>query len=239
LRIDCISNISETFAHDVAGKTVFVIDVLRATSTMTTALAKGAASIVPVETVAQAKQAAGEGDLLAGERQCKKIPGFALGNSPLEFTEETVKGQRIVMTTTNGTRGIQKASKAANVLAGSLLNAGACARAAIQLKRDVVLLCAGTQDTFALEDGLCAGMIVKELRGLLQEDLIIDDFATAMEGAFHFYSERLEDTLLACESGVRLTGLGQRIDVAYCAQQNTHTLVPILHGGEMRPFEFR
>jgi len=238
LRIDCISNISETFGQEVIGKTVFVIDVLRATSTMVAALSAGARSIVPVETVAQAKQAAAEDDLLAGERQCKKIPGFALGNSPLEFTEAAVKGKRIVMTTTNGTRGIQKASKAATVLAGSLLNAKACARAALQLRRDVVLLCAGTQDVFALEDGLCAGLIVKEIKALAK-DVATDDLGMALEGSFRAYEDRLEEALLACESGRRLTSLGMKADVAYCARSNTHELVPALSGKEMRPFEFR
>jgi 2-phosphosulfolactate phosphatase len=239
LRIDCISTISETFAPDLAGKTVIVIDVLRATSTMCTALANGADSIIPVETVAQAKLAAKGEDVLAGERQCKKIPGFTFGNSPLEFTEEAITGKRIVMTTTNGTRGIQKAAKAASVIAGSLLNAGACARAALQLKRDVLLICSGTKDVFALEDGLCAGMIVKELRSIAKEAVAADDLAVALEGAFHFYSEHLEEALLDCQSGVRLSSLGLRGDISYCAQRNTHQTVPIIEDGVLRPFEFR
>jgi 2-phosphosulfolactate phosphatase len=239
LRIDCISTISETSSRDLAGKTVFVIDVLRSTSTMIAALASGAASIVPIETVAGAKLAAKGDDVLAGERQCRKIPGFALSNSPREFTEETVRGKRIVMTTTNGTRGIQKAAKAASVLAASMLNAGACARAALQLRRDVVLLCSGTQDGFALEDGLCAGMLMREIRGLVKEAVKADDLALALEGAYQFYSDQLEETLLACESGIRLTHMGHRGDVLYCAQRNTQSIVPVLNGGELRPFEFR
>lgn len=239
MRIDCISTISETFAPDLAGKTVIVIDVLRATSTMCTALANGAASIVPVETVAQARTTARGEDVLAGERQCKNIPGFTLGNSPLEFSSEVVLGKRVVMTTTNGTRGLHKAAKAGCVLAGSLLNAGAAARAALQLKRDIVLLCCGTQDVFALEDGLCAGMLMKEIRGKARDEVTPDDLSVALEGAYQAYSEKLEEVLLWSNSGVRLSQLGRKDDVTYCAQRNTHQVVPMFEGGLLRPFEFR
>jgi len=239
LRVDCIPQISEALSQDLAGKTVIVIDALRATSNIVTALSNGAVSVWPVETVAQAKQAAGANDLLAGERQCKKIPGFDLGNSPLEFTEQTVSGQRIVMTTTNGTRGIQKAAKAAAVLAGSMLNARACAETALQWKRDIVLLCAGTKDVFALEDGLCAGLIAKEIRELRVGDLQFSDFTRAMEGAYDSFADRLEDVFSTSDSGIRLGRLGYGGDVSFCAQRNTTDTVPILTNGEMRAFSPR
>lgn len=238
MRIDCISNISETHAHDLAGKTVFVIDVLRATSVMITALENGAAGIVPVETVALAKQTCKHGNLLAGERKCKQIPGFHLGNSPGEYTKEIVAGRTIVMTTTNGTRGIQKALKGASVFAGSLLNAAACAQAALKLNRDVVLLCSGTKDVFALEDGLCAGLIVHEIRKATEAPVSVTDFAAAMADAYAYNAHRLEETLLACDSGVRLSGLGHAEDILYCAQTNRIDLVPVFSNGEMKPYLF-
>lgn len=239
MRIDCIPQIGETPGHDLAGKTAIVMDVLRATSNIVTALANGASSVLPVETVAQAKQAAGEGDVLAGERQCRRIPGFDLGNSPLEYTEEVVGGRRIVMTTTNGTRGLQKASRAAVVMAGSLLNAEACAQAALQCNRDIVLLCAGTKDVFALEDGLCAGLIAMELRRISRGEVQLSDFAAAMAGAYASAAEGLEDAMMSCESGLRLSKLGFNEDVKYCAQRHSHAVVPVLSGGEMRPFSGR
>lgn len=237
MRIECIAKISETQAHDLAGKTVFVIDALRATSTMVTALVNGALSIVPVETVAQAKQLAKEGDLLAGERQCKKIPGFHLGNSPFEYGKDAVSDRRIIMTTTNGTRGLQKASKALTVFAGSMLNAAACAKAAWKLKRDVVLLCSGTQDAFALEDGLCAGLIVHEIRKATGEAVQASDFASAMADAYAFNAGRLEEALLECDNGVRLTGIGFGEDVRYCAQVNRFDIVPVLKDGKLTRWE--
>ncbi|MCI3920171.1 2-phosphosulfolactate phosphatase [Paenibacillus sp. TRM 82003] len=239
MRIDCIANISETHTREIAGKTALVVDVLRAASAMTTALANGAASIAPVGTVAQAKESAKEGDLLAGERGGRQIPGFALGNSPLDFPPETVAGRRIVMTTTNGTRAVQKAAKAAAVLVACFLNAAAVARAALQYNRDIVLMLSGTHDVFALEDGLCAGMIIREIRTMHEEEIAVNDLGFALEGAYLALSERLESSLLACENGQRLTNAGMEAEVKFCAARNRFAIVPALCDGELRPFEFR
>lgn len=235
MRIDGIATISETQSHDIAGKTVLVIDVLRATSVIATALENGARQIIPVETVAQAKNIGVKEDVMTGERQCKKIPGFMLGNSPLEFSPQAVEGRRIVMTTTNGTRGIQKAVKGFAVIAASFLNAAACADAAAEIKKDIVILCAGTQDAFALEDGLCAGLLVKELRSRIGE-LRVNDFARSMELAYAAAEPKLAETLLACESGGKLSALGFREDVSYCAQVNALRVVPILKDGALRQY---
>ncbi|WP_309118768.1 2-phosphosulfolactate phosphatase [Paenibacillus sp.] len=239
MRIDCISTVSETFGRDLAGKTAIVIDVLRATSAMVTALERGAKSVAPADTVASARQSAEPGDVLAGERLCKKIPGFALGLSPHEFTEEAVGGRRVVMTTTNGTRAIQKAAKAATILVGSFLNADACAKAALRLNRDVVLLCSGTKDAFALEDGLCAGMIAKRIKEEAGRRVATDDLAAAMEGAYRHFEHRLDDALLSSDTGGRLVALGYREDVVFCARRDVYRLTPVMAGGELRPFECR
>ncbi|HZG78327.1 MAG TPA: 2-phosphosulfolactate phosphatase [Paenibacillus sp.] len=240
MRIDCISTINETSGRELAGKTAIVIDALRSTSVIVTALERGARSVAPIDTVAAARQLAAPGDVLAGERQCKKIPGFTLGNSPLEFTEAAVGGRRVVLTTTNGTRGIQKAAKAATILAGSFLNASACAKAALRLNRDVVLICSGTKDAFALEDGLCAGLIAKEMtERAAGRDVRIDDLTSALIGAYRDAEGRLEEALLGSDTGGRLVSLGCREDVAFCARLNVFELAPVMAGGEMRPLELR
>ena len=169
MHIEVIANIGEARSDEFLHKTVIVVDVLRATSTIITALMNGSKGVVPVDTVIKAKELARDGDLLGGERYCKKIPGFDFGNSPLEYTREAVQGKRVILTTTNGTRGIQKAIKADRVLAGAIINGRASAAAAIDLKRDTVIVCAGTQDVFSLEDGLCAGFILDEIAALLGE----------------------------------------------------------------------
>src|SRR5690606_12087517 len=104
MQVDVIPSVTEATSDEFIHKTVIVIDVLRATSCITTALEYGCAGVIPVETVGQAKSMQKAGQLLAGERFCKRVPGFDLGNSPHEFIQNDVQGRTIIMTTTNGTR---------------------------------------------------------------------------------------------------------------------------------------
>lgn len=245
MHIHVISSVNEACTEELQHKTVIVIDVLRATSTMLTALANGCRTIVPVETVNQAKSLQGDGEQLGGERFCKKIPGFDFGNSPLEYTPELVAGKTIIMTTTNGTRAIQKTSKASHILIGSMLNAAACARQAAKLADDIVIVCAGAQDVFALEDGLCAGLLTDELlrlhaagavRGSLAEPNVpahVDDFGLAMLQAYRHVQDRLLDVMLSCAGGKRLSKIGFHDDVIYCAQTNMLDLVPVVRQGRL------
>jgi 2-phosphosulfolactate phosphatase len=236
MQVDVIASVAEARTEDLIHKTVIVIDALRATSTLITALAGGAKGVVPAETVQQAKQLQKEGDLLGGERSCRKIPGFDLGNSPFEYTPELVGGRRIVMTTTNGTRGIQKAQKAHHVLAGSFLNGTACAKAAHHLQRDIVIVCAGTQDVFSWEDGLCAGFISDAL--IRQAAVELGDFGLAMLAGYRHVRERIEEALLGTSNGKRLTKLGFRGDIVFCAQRDKFGIVPVLQQGTMVPLAF-
>ncbi|MDD9267506.1 2-phosphosulfolactate phosphatase [Paenibacillus sp. GCM10023248] len=234
MHIEVVATIGEARNDDLLHKTVVVIDVLRATSTIVTALVHGCKSIVPVETVLKAKELYREGDLLGGERFCKKIPGFDFGNSPLEYTKEAIQGRRIILTTTNGTRGIQKAVKADNVLAGSFLNSRACAETIAHLKRDTVIVCAGTQDVFSLEDGLCAGHMLEELAAVVGEKpLSTNDFGLAMRGCYLQVKDRLLDTLLTCTNGKKMCKTGFQADIVACAQTNITDQVPILEGDQM------
>jgi 2-phosphosulfolactate phosphatase len=234
MHIDVIASIGEARSDELAHKTVIVIDVLRATSTMITALSMGCRGIIPVETVLQAKELHKEGDLLGGERFCKKIPGFDYGNSPLEYSNAAVAGKRMIMTTTNGTRGIQKACKAEHILAGALLNGKACAQTAADFRRDVVIVCAGTQDAFSLEDGLCAGQIVEEIALLLGEaNITVNDFGLVMRYGFLQVKSDIPETLLHCSNGKRLSKLGFIQDIRYCAQMNVLNIVPVMNNGMM------
>lgn len=227
MQVDVIPTVNEARSDDLLQKTVIVIDVLRATSTIVTALAHHCSAVIPVETVNQAKQLQQPDDWLGGERHCKKIPGFHCGNSPSEYTSPELSGKRIIMTTTNGTRAIHKCQRAYRTIAGSLLNAEACAKAAFALKRDVVIVCAGTSDEFCLEDGLCAGLFIRYLQQLSEEHLETNDLGAAMKLAYNHAAERLEETLFESASGKRLCKLGLQSDVSFCAQLNRYDLVPI------------
>ncbi|WP_219836430.1 2-phosphosulfolactate phosphatase [Paenibacillus sp. R14(2021)] len=230
MQIEVISNVNEAQADRFAHRTVIAIDVLRATSTIVAALEAGASGIYPVETVLEARAMQCSGHLLAGERFCRKIPGFDLGNSPEEFTNDLVRGRRVVLTTTNGTRALHKAMRADYVLAGSLTNAAACAQAAAQLRRDLVLLCAGSHNEFALEDGLCAGMIIHELQAISASGSEMNDLGTAMLGLYKNSSSRLHELLLASTTGRKLVKNGSGRDVEYCSQVNISRVVPRIQG---------
>jgi 2-phosphosulfolactate phosphatase len=238
MQIDVVATIGEARSDEFLHKTVIVIDVLRATSTMIAALAHGCRGIVPVETVLQAKELYQQGDLLGGERFCKKIAGFNYGNSPQEYTGADIFGKRLILTTTNGTRGVQKACKAEHLLAGALLNGKACADAAVQFKRDIVILCAGTQDVFALEDGLCAGQLVDEIGNLIGASSVnVNDLGLAMRSSYLLLRANLPEVLLHSSNGKRLSKLGFTHDVNYCAQRDTTHVVPIFRDGMLTPFK--
>lgn len=234
--ITVLPSVNEARADELVNKTVIVIDVLRATSTILTALAHGCQAIYPAETVLQAKQLYQPGFILGGERACKKIPGFDLGNSPLEYTDASIAGKTLIMTTTNGTRAIQKAGKAGTILAASLLNGKVCAEEALSLKKDIVILCSGTQDVYSLEDGVCAGLLVDELLKASVEsraELGINDFGLSMLYAFRHVQHNLTEALLHCSNGKRLCKLGFLEDIKYCSQMNTIPLVPIVREGKL------
>lgn len=241
MQVDVIASVNEARSDEFIHKTAVVIDVLRATSTIITALSNGCTEVQPAETVCQAKNLWQPGDWLGGERYGKKITGFHAGNSPYEYIGEETRGKKIILTTTNGTRAIQKSYKATHIIAGSFLNASACAHALLSLRKDVVILCSGAQDAFALEDGLCAGLILNELHKQAEHGMTlqINDFGKAMQSAYLQHAEHLLDALLECTGGKRLSKLGYQHDIEYCAGVNTVPVVPIVTNQLcMKPYIF-
>ena len=155
-----------TSPDELAGATVVVIDVLRATTVITRALALGAREVIPCLEVEEARRIAAEFPagqaLLGGERDGLKIPGFDLGNSPREFTPEICARRTFVFTTTNGTRAMNACHRAARVLIGAFVNLSAVA-AALPAEGAIHLLCSGTRGKITREDVLLAGAIVDRL----------------------------------------------------------------------------
>ena len=154
---------------DVKGRTVIVIDVLRASSTIATALNNWARAVVPVADTGSATKIASNLDpssyVLGGERGGNKIQGFHLGNSPLEYTQGTIDGRTVIFTTTNGTVAISRARRAEHLVIGSFLNAERVVEFARQAGLDVTIICAGWRNRVALEDTLCAGLLLYRLWG--------------------------------------------------------------------------
>lgn len=230
LRVDVyptVLNIPE--AADLAGRTAVVIDVLRATTTITTALANGADTVVPVLTPEEAFQVVRENPkrrfVLGGERKAVLIPGFHLGNSPLEYTPSRVANLPVLFTTTNGTRAIRRAAGADRVYIASFLNAPAVAKALLAQGRDVAICCAGSHDQFSLEDTACAGAILSFMSGP-DMHLEMNDLGHVARELFRRFDGRLGDLLHLSEHGQLLVKLGLHEDLFFCAQLGTSTLLP-------------
>jgi 2-phosphosulfolactate phosphatase len=215
---------------DLKGKAVLVIDVLRASSTIVTALNHGARSVIPVADMAEAGKIAAhmDGDLtvMGGERGGVKIDGYQLGNSPQEYTPEVVQGRTVILNTTNGTRAITRARGAAAVAVGSLLNVSACIRFLFETSYDAVILCAGAESRVALEDTLCAGLILHQLWDGHEPA----DRSDAARIAFSLYAhdhDRLAEAIAQSNHAQRLIALGFEDDVEACARVDAVPLLPI------------
>lgn len=213
---------------DVAERTAVVIDVIRATSTIVTALASGARAVYPTvsteEAIKLASSLGRDDTLLCGERKGLKVEGFDLGNSPAEYTEETVGGSRLVMSTTNGTRAFVAAAGAGRVLAASFLNLSAVADA-VAGSEEVVLICAGKEDRFSLDDAVCAGHLLRELEKRRGDALDTDDASAA---ALHLAGVVELDVafLRSTRAGRALVEVGLESDLALCARRDVYPHAP-------------
>ena len=227
---------------EVAGRGVFVIDVLRATTTMCAALYHGAKSIIPAASIEEAMkllQTLGSADvILAGERHGKPIPGFGLGNSPLEMTESRVKGKTLVMTTTNGTGALLASAGASHVYVASAVNlsvAGARARQLMAEGVDLLVLCAGREGRFSLDDAYTAGRLVMETLGGRTRLDGLNDAAVAAVDLVRRYGGRWDLPLVRSASGRGLEAIGMTDDIAEAAKQDRYPVLPVFYDRRVMP----
>ena len=144
-------------------RTIVVVDILRATSCMTTAFAHGIQSIMPFASLDDCRSMKKQGYFTSGERDGKKVDGFDLGNSPFEYMNEKLKGHKIAFTTTNGTQAIARSIGAKEIVIGSFLNLSSLSEHLSQGIHDVLIVCAGWKGRFNLEDTLFAGALIEKL----------------------------------------------------------------------------
>jgi 2-phosphosulfolactate phosphatase len=222
--------------QDVQGRTVFVIDILRATTAMCAALAHGAKALIPVASTEEAlrlAQTIGSADvLLAGEKNCVRIPGFALGNSPLEMTEQAVRGKTIIVTTTNGTKALLAAQGAGSVYVAAAANiaaAGERAREALEHHRDILILCAGREGAFGLDDAYCAGRLAVAALGGRKPRRGLNDAALASLDLVRRYGDHWERPLGYSKAGRELIRLGFKNDVLDAARVDAYPVLPHFH----------
>jgi len=216
---------------------VIVIDVLRATSTIVTALANGCQAIIPVLTSKEAleKRLTLPGSLLGGERDSLIIEGFDLGNSPFEYVPEKVGGRRIIMTTTNGTRAIRDSIAAPMIWMASFINMQSIVLAVLRefenksRLQGIVVFCAGTEERFDLPDTLCAGMFIDALGS----NVMLNDLGKAARMLYRSSEDHLVDIIRDSVHGKRLISLGLDRDLVYCSTPNILPIVPMVQEGEI------
>lgn len=208
---------------------VVVIDIFRATSAIVTAFYNGVSKMIPVATVAEAKEYQSNGYLAAAERDGEIIEGFELGNSPFGYMNNKVKGKTIAISTTNGTQAIEASRKASKIVIGSFLNLDVLCDYLLTQKKDVILVCAGWKNKFNLEDTLFAGAVVSKLSA--DSDCTITcDSAIASQHLYNIAKDDLYEFLSHSSHRNRLAKLDLERDIQYCLTVNQCPVIPIMEG---------
>lgn len=232
MKLDVLLTPGELVPGEIAGRTVVMLDVLRASTSIVEALAAGARTLYPVATIEEAiglaKTLGREEVLLAGERKALPIEGFDLGNSPGEFTVERVGGKIVVMSTTNGTIALTAAAAAERVIVGAWTNFQAVVDDLARTQAEPVFLCAGRERAFGLEDAVCAGQMAAALMKALPdvEWEMNDGAAAALALAEEFADPAKLFPHTAAGRAIADAGLGE--DLAYCAQTDLRDVLPVL-----------
>jgi 2-phosphosulfolactate phosphatase len=229
------SQVDELFLRD---KNVVVIDVLRASSTIATALMNGAREIIPVSTIESAVKISGNlfGDVVlrGGERNGKMIEGFNLGNSPAEYTPEAVKGKSIIFCTTNGSSAIVKSRYAKNLVVAGFINMTTILDFIKEVNEDFYILCAGRSSLFCIEDSVCAGMIISQLMNDETLSIELNDPAVAAAVLFKSMGKNLQRTVRATDHGKYLTEIGFKNDIKLCTDIDSVPVVPMMAGNSLK-----
>lgn len=216
--------------YSVESKIVVVVDILRATSCMTTALAHGVASIVPVASVEECRSWQQKGLLAAAERNGMMIEGFDLGNSPFSYMHPALKGKSVAVTTTNGTQAISKSRQAKRLIIGSFLNLSAVIAFLRGQAEDVLIVCAGWKGKFNLEDTLFAGAVAAELTAQFTAAC---DSTLAAVALYHAARHDLMSFLSNSSHVQRLHKLGIEEDIAFCLTVDHYETIPVLEGDKL------
>lgn len=230
MKVDIIFTADEVSQEKTEGKICVVIDVLRATSVMITALHNGAEKIFPFKDIKTIQERCEnlKNIIKCGERNALKIDGFDLGNSPLEFTKEKVFGKDIYMSTTNGTKAVENSLLAEKIIICSFLNIKSVSEKLLEYKKDVVIVCAGTNGKFSLDDTLCAGLIIKEMQK--HTEIQMNDVLLAAVRISESH-ENIKDILKGSTHYERLLSLGFEKDMEHIFSLNKYSIVPEYKNG--------
>jgi 2-phosphosulfolactate phosphatase len=230
-KIDVCFTPDQLALHSLKKKRVVVVDILRATSSITAGIAAGVPYIRTETNIEKCLSWKHDGYLVAGERNGRKLPGAQLGNSPFEFIKAAAFERPIAMTTTNGTIAIRKSEGAEEILIGSFLNLSMLSDyLANSLAQDILVVCSGWKGTFSMEDTLFAGALVYELQGVAMPTT---DAANAALQLFVQQRESLHSALSQTAHAIRL-GDTVAEDIKLCATIDKHPVLPVVEQGVIR-----
>jgi 2-phosphosulfolactate phosphatase len=224
--------------YNVSQATVVIIDVLRATTTIATALFNGARYIVPVDSVAKCIELGRQINCItAGERDGHIAEGLSYGNSPFEYNREFINGKILVLTTTNGTRLLHMAldKGAREIVTGSFANLDAVTEYLTKQKNNVILACAAWKDRINIEDTLFAGAVIERVRDHFNitcdaSHIAATIYNRAKENLFGFLQEN------NASHYSRLMTYGLEKDVRYCLEPNLANVLPIYEDGKLKVY---
>jgi len=238
MRVSLYFTPHQTDEFALRNQIVVVIDVLRAGTSITTALSNGAKEIIPVTTVERAVKISGSlfGDyiLRGGERNGKMIEGFNLGNSPADYSEEKVRGKAIIYSSTNGSRAIDKARYAREMVVCAFVNISAVVEFLAGQQGDIHVVCAGNNGTFSMEDSVCAGMLLHKMAEDRGVDISFSDAGLATVALFKSFGRSIPKMLKNSEHGRFLAQIGFAADLEACSSVDTLAVVPQLVGNVIK-----
>ena len=221
----------------VEGKAVVVIDVLRSSTSICAALTSGAKGVIPTNGPGEAGEmwtkVGSDMAVLAGERNGIKIENFQLGNSPLEFTEKTVGGKFVIMTTTNGTAVFSKVNNAAPVLSCALTNISAVAERLATEDKDLIIACAGRDGHFSIEDTLCGGMLIHLLVEKHGKTIKQNDASSLALLLYQTNKDVIRQAIEDGEHGRFLASIGFAEDVSAASAIDSTSVLPVLRDGRL------
>ncbi|MBS0026011.1 2-phosphosulfolactate phosphatase [Chitinophaga sp. 22321] len=216
---------------DVKNSIVVIIDVLRATSTICTALYNGASRVIPVSSVEECVNIGRAiGGITAGERDGKIAEGLAYGNSPFEYPRDFVENKTLVLTTTNGTKLLHMAKDAIQIITGSFPNISAVCEYLISQNQNVILGCAAWKDRINMEDTLFAGAVVSRIK---QHFDVNCDSAIAAETLYESAKHDIYTFMKQASHYQRLARYGLEKDIHYCLTPDGANVLPLFRDGEL------
>ena len=228
MKVDIIISADDIIESKIEDKIVVVIDMFRATSVIVTALNNGCREVVPYLTIEETLEHAGKLNrqdyILGGERRAVKIEGFDLSNSPIEYKKNVVENKTVLMTTTNGTRTLTKSTNAKTILIAAMINAKAVAEKLLEINEDVVIINAGTNGNFSMDDYICSGYIINEMLNV-NNKIQLTDIARTANIIYEANTDIISYVKEASHYSV-MKSLELDEDIQYCMKKSIIDIVP-------------